>query len=76
MTTNPSTPAENRDKASTKHPPEHPRISPEEIAALVAEEEGVPVKELAAEYREHLERFGPAEAEVHGQIFTVWIEDE
>lgn len=31
----------------TEHPPEHPRITPEEIAAMVAEEEGVPVEGLS-----------------------------
>lgn len=75
MTTDPKTPAGKADEASTKHPPEHPRISPEEIAALVAEEEGVPVEELPAEYREHVERFGPAEAEVDGVIYSVWLEE-
>lgn len=51
--------------------PQHPKITPEEVAALVAEEEGVPVEDLAAEYREHVERFGPAEVEVHGVTYTV-----
>jgi hypothetical protein len=58
-----------------ERPPEHQRITPEEIAAMLAEEEGIPVEDLAAEYREHVERFGPAEAEVHGVTYTVEIDD-
>jgi hypothetical protein len=56
--------------------PAHPEITPEQAANLVAEAQGLDQEsrdELVAQYRWHVEQFGPAEMEVGGTLYTVWI---
>jgi hypothetical protein len=56
--------------------PTHPEITPEQAANLVAEAQGLDQEsrdELVAQYRWHVEQFGPAEMEVGGTLYTVRI---
>lgn len=76
MTTDPNAPAGNTDEAFTEQLPEHRRITPEEVARLMAEEEGVPVEDLAAEYREQVLEYGPAEVSIGGTLYTIWVGNE
>lgn len=58
--------------------PEHPKVSPEEAAALIkqnGESELLSEEEIASGLRDHVEEHGPAEAEVGGRTYTVELPD-
>ena len=68
---------------------EHPKLTPDEAAKMMMDKllelepgvreryfAGTTLEDLEAKYREHVEEYGPAEVEVRGETFVVWVESE